>query len=216
LIFYKRSQYDFFDIDWSNPMADKIEKDWKAFKDENQTPDFMDEDALAPEASRAETSSQCSYAELEEQLALSEKKAHENFEKAVRAMAEADNVRRRASLDVSQAHQYALERFSNALLPVVDSLEQAIQLAEKSADSAMHEGLMLTEQLFLNVLTKFNVHQLNPMGELFDPQRHEAMTMQESAEVAANTILMVFQKGYLLHERVIRPARVVVSKEKKA
>ena len=129
-------------------------------------------------------------------------------------MAELDNVRRRAEREVANAHRYGLEKLINSLLPVVDSLEQALQLAEKSEDPAMHEGLELTMKLFLDALAKYDVQQLNPQGELFDPQQHEAMTMQESADVVPNTVLAVFQRGYMLNDRVIRPARVIVAKGK--
>ena len=150
---------------------------------------------------------------MEEKLTLAEKQAHENWEKSVRAMAELDNIRRRAERDVEHAHRYSLEKFSAALLPVADSLEQALQLAEKETDANMREGLLLTMQLLVGVLDKFDVKQLNPLGEVFNPQLHEAMSMQSSADVPPNTVLMVFQKGYTLNDRVIRPARVVVSKE---
>ncbi len=129
-------------------------------------------------------------------------------EQVVRLIAELDNVRRRAERDVANAHRYSLEKFSVALLPVVDSLEQALQLANKECS----DGLELTMKLCLDVLKKFNVHQLDPTGELFDPQQHEAMSMQESNDVAPNAILMVLQKGYKLNDRVIRAARVVVSR----
>jgi molecular chaperone GrpE len=97
---------------------------------------------------------------------------------------------------------------------VVDSLEQAELLAEKHGDSAMHEGLELTMKLFLDMLEKADVKQLNPVGELFNPEMHEAMVMQETADAAPNTVISVFQKGYQLNDRVIRAARVVVAKEK--
>ena len=97
-------------------------------------------------------------------------------------------------------------------MPVVDSLEQALQLSHTEADANMREGLELTMKLLVDVLDKQGVKQLNPMGEMFNPQEHEAMSMQESADAVTNTILMVFQKGYKLNDRVIRPARVIVAK----
>ena len=138
--------------------------------------------------------------------------ALENWEKSVRAMAEVDNMRRRAERDVANAHRYSLEKFSASLLPVVDSLEQALQLSHSEADASMREGLELTMKLLVDVLDKFDVKQLNPIGEVFDPQQHEAMSMMESPDAAPNTILVVFQKGYKLNDRVIRPARVIVAK----
>lgn len=180
----------------------------KMFDDEDLA-DF-DEDLVRDAAAGLEHPS---YPDLEEKLTLAEQKAHENWEKATRALAELENVRRRAERDVSHAHKFALERFANQLLPVVDSLEQAIQLADKEAHAAMHEGLELTMKLFLDVLQKNQIEQINPEGQLFDPQQHEAMSMQVVPGVAPNTILVVFQKGYKLFDRVIRPARVIVSKE---
>lgn len=155
-----------------------------------------------------------SYESLEEQLTAAEQKAHENWEKAARAMAELENVRRRAERDVSNAHRYGVEKLLTSFLPVADSIEQALQLSEKEQNSSMHEGLELTMKLFLDVLEKNGVKQLNPLGEPFNPQEHEAMSMQEAEGAAPNTVLAVFQKGYKLHDRVIRPARVVVTKTK--
>ena len=126
-------------------------------------------------------------------------------------MAEVENVRRRAERDVAQAHKYSLERFVDGVLPVVDSLEQALQLVDEHADQAMHEGLSLTMKLFVSVLSKFQVEQLDPIGQPFNPQEHEAMSMQD-AEAPSSSIIMVFQKGYKLNDRLIRPARVVVAK----
>ena len=187
-------------------------KDWKKFKDENavQEEQRLNEEALAEEIPTA--LSHASYAELEDKLTLAEQQAHENWEKSVRSMAEVDNMRRRAERDVANAHRYGLEKFSASLLPVVDSLEQALQLSHTEADANMREGLELTMKLLVDVLDKHDVKQLNPIGDVFDPQQHEAMSMQESPDAAPNTILLVFQKGYKLNDRVIRPARVIVAK----
>lgn len=194
-------------------MSDKPKKDWKKFKEEN---DIQDETGIneltMEEADVSPGLDHPSYAALEEKLTLAEQQAHENWEKSVRAMAELDNIRRRAERDVANAHRYSLEKFGAALLPVVDSLEKALQLADK--DASMREGLQLTMKVLIDTLEKFDIHQLDPIGETFDPQQHEAMSMQESAEMAPNSVLMVFQKGYKLNDRVIRPARVIVSKEK--
>ena len=194
-------------------MTKKPEKDWKKFKEENTVPPESDAEVNEGPDLNSAALDHPSYLALEEKLTLAEKQAHENWEKSVRAMAELDNIRRRAERDVEHAHRYSLEKFSAALLPVADSLEQALQLAEKETDANMREGLLLTMQLLVGVLDKFDVKQLNPLGEVFNPQLHEAMSMQSSADVPPNTVLMVFQKGYTLNDRVIRPARVVVSKE---
>lgn len=202
------------------------QKDWGKIKKEHE-----DAEALEAEMSASEViddEGECegesgegtdalehpSYAALEEKLTEAEQKAHDYWDKLTRLTADMDNLRRRSERDVSQAHRYGLEKFINNLLPVVDSLEQAEQLAEKHGDAAMHEGLALTMKLFLDMLGKANLEQLNPMGEVFNPEVHEAMTMQETTEAPANTIISVFQKGYKLNDRVVRPARVIVAKEK--
>ncbi len=198
-------------------MSDKPQKDWKKFKEESVS---QDEAALNEGADeiveRVETSQGAldhpSYLALEEKLTIAEQQSHENWEKSVRALAELENIRRRAERDVANAHRYSLEKFGTALLPVVDSLEQALQLADKESDASLREGLELTAKLFVDVLAKFEIKQLDPLGDVFDPHQHEAMAMQASEGAAPNTVLMVFQKGYKLNDRVIRPARVIVAK----
>ena len=203
-------------------MSDATKKDWKKFKEENSLPD----DLGLEESERGESDvgdhqgevgalDHLSYGALEEKLTLAEQQAHEHWDKLVRATAEVDNIRRRAERDVTNAHRYALEKFINTLLPVVDSLEHAIVLAEKKEDATLHEGLELTMRLLLGVLDKADVRQVDPQGLPFNPQEHEAMSIQETEDVPPNTVLTVFQKGYVLNDRMIRPARVIVSKEKK-
>ncbi len=200
-------------------------KDWGKIKEAHEEVEALeaekldeevlaDEDEGGDEGEGGDALEHPSYAELEEKLTAAEQKAHDNWDKLTRVTADMDNLRRRSERDVTQAHRYALEKFINNLLPVVDSLEQAEQLAEQHGDGAMHEGLALTMKLFLDMLGKANVEQLNPVGEVFNPEIHEAMTMQETTEAAPNTILTVFQKGYKLNDRVIRAARVIVAKEK--
>lgn len=190
-------------------------KDWNKFKEENHTDEeFVDSEESSEGALHQEAAlDHPSYVALEEQLTLAEQKAHENWEKSVRAVAELDNVRRRMEREVTNAHKYGMEKLVSSLLPVIDSLEQALQLADKNADPAMHEGLELTMKLFLDVLQKFDVEQIDPMGAHFDPQEHEAMTMQDAPGAAPNSVIAVFQKGYKLSDRVIRPARVIVAKK---
>jgi molecular chaperone GrpE len=133
---------------------------------------------------------------------------------ALRAQADAQNARRRADQDVEKARKYALERFSGELLPVVDNLERALESA--SGDSpeivAMTEGVELTLKSLMDVLGRFNIEQIDPQGEPFDPQFHQAMTMIENADVEPNSVLQVMQKGYTLSGRLIRPAMVLISK----
>lgn len=156
-----------------------------------------------------------SYKALENKLTESESKAHENWDKATRTLAELDNMRRRCEREVENAHHYSLGKFAVELVPIIDSLEQALQMKDKTdqAFKNLYHGVELTLQLFLKVLKKFSIKQIDPVGEVFDPNKHEAMSMQTDPSVAPNTVISVFQKGYLLHERVIRPARVIVAKQ---
>jgi molecular chaperone GrpE len=132
----------------------------------------------------------------------------------LRSHAELDNVRKRAQKDVQNAHKHGLERFIVTLLPVIDSLEQGmnIEIGDNAFAKQMHAGLEMTLKLFLDTLEKSSVQAINPVGQAFDPTLHQAISMQENAEVTANTVLQVLQKGYQLHDRLIRPALVVVAK----
>ncbi len=195
-------------------MSKHDKKDWNKFKAENEVSEENMESDQSEEVEHNEPGlDHPSYLALEEKLTLAEQKGHENWEKSVRALAELDNVRRRAEREIANAHRYGQEKLTTALLPVVDSLEQALQMV-KEPDTAMREGLELTMKLFLDVLQKFDVQQIDPMGTSFDPQLHEAMSMQEVPGTPANTVIAVFQKGYTLNDRLIRPARVIVSKGK--
>jgi len=150
----------------------------------------------------------CARAEaLEEQLAAAQ-------DQALRTAADLQNLRRRAEQDVQKAHKFALERFASDLLGVVDSLERGLELstAEDEVHKAMREGMELTLKLLLDTLKRHQVEPLDPHGAPFDPQQHQAMTTEENSEVEPNTVLRVFQKGYLLNGRLLRPAMVVVSK----
>jgi molecular chaperone GrpE len=130
-------------------------------------------------------------------------------EQVVRAHAEIENMRRRAEQDVAKAHKFALEKFAKDLLPIIDSLEQA--LANKTENTPVVEGVEMTLQMFKSTLARFNVEQIDPLNEKFDPKLHEAMSMQPNPDVDPNTVIMVIQKGYTLNGRLIRPARVIVS-----
>ncbi|GAB3483924.1 nucleotide exchange factor GrpE [Azotobacter salinestris] len=144
---------------------------------------------------------------LEEQLAAAQ-------DQALRAAAELQNVRRRAEQDVEKAHKFALERFAQDLLGVVDSLERGIELSDPSDESIrpMREGMELTLKMFHDVLKRYQLEQLDPHGEPFNPEHHQAMAMEESDSAEPGSVLKVFQKGYLLSGRLLRPAMVVVSK----
>jgi len=134
-------------------------------------------------------------------------------DQVLRAQAEAENTRRRASRDVENAHKYALENFAQELLPVLDSLEKAVELATKAeAAEAIAEGVELSLKMFHTVLEKAGIAQVDPLGEPFDPQQHQAMAMVPSASAEPNSVIEVMQKGYTLNGRLVRAAMVVVSK----
>lgn len=134
-------------------------------------------------------------------------------EHVLRTEAEAQNTRRRAEQDVEKARKFALEKFVNELLPVADNLERAIEAGdpENESQTAVLEGVELTLKSLQDTLKKFNVEAVNPEGEPFDPQLHQAMSMVPNPDVEPNTVLNVFQKGYTLYGRLVRPAMVVVS-----
>ncbi len=132
-------------------------------------------------------------------------------ETLLRAHAEMENVRRRASVDVQNAHKYSTEKFIKELLPVVDSLEKALESGIDAAAKVFHDGVELTYQMLLKSLEKHGVKIIDPQNEPFNPNLHEAMSMQASSGVKPNTVITVFQKGYELNGRLIRPALVVVS-----
>lgn len=142
-------------------------------------------------------------------------------EQMLRTHAEMQNVRRRAEIDVEKAHKFAVEKFVKELLPVADSLEKAVENTEgKEPDSELvatiREGAEMTLNLFMNSIRKFNVAQINPVGEPFDPQLHEAMSMVPAPDAEPNSVVAVVQKGYTLNERLVRPAMVVVAKAQDA
>lgn len=142
--------------------------------------------------------------ELEQTLA-------ETKDQAMRTAAEAQNVRRRAEQEAEKARKFALEKFVKELLPVVDSLEKALEAMGEDATEAHREGVSMTLKMQLDVLAKFGVEEIEPQGEPFDPQYHEAMAMVPNPEMEPNTVMEVMQKGYLLNGRLVRPAMVVVS-----
>ena len=139
-------------------------------------------------------------------------------DQTLRVQAEMQNLRRRVDRDIENAHKYALENFLSELLPVVDNLERSLTTLDSALDEnddaqkAVSEGIELTLKSFLDVLTRNKVEQVDPGNQSFDPEFHQAMTMVPHPEVPANTVIEVFQKGYLLNGRLVRPAMVVVSK----
>ncbi|MET4026244.1 molecular chaperone GrpE [Marinobacter sp. MBR-99] len=184
----------------------------------NEQVDELNEAAnAAEEQGEAETAG----AEEGSELELLKAQLQEYQDQALRAQAEMQNVRRRAEIDVEKAHKFALEKFVKELLPVADSLEKAVESTEGHENAgelvgSIREGVEMTLSLFMNGLKKFGVEQVNPVGEPFDPQQHEAMSMVPAPDAEPNSVVAVVQKGYLLNGRVVRPAMVVVAKAEDA
>lgn len=153
-------------------------------------------------------------AELTAALTAAQMQAEQHRQDYLRALAEADNQRRRNQREIEQSRQFALERFAQALLPVSDALELAVAAAqEPSADvTQLREGDTLTLKLLCEVLGKFGITEVNPLHERFNPEHHEAMGMEIIPGAAPNSVARVFQKGYLLNGRLLRPARVIIAK----
>jgi len=151
--------------------------------------------------------------DLAKQLEDAQAKVAEYWDQLVRTKAEMENVKRRATRDVENARKFSVEKFANDLLPVVDSLEQGIASVHEGTDiDAVKEGMELTTTMLIQTLEKQGMIQVHPKGDKFDPEYHEAMTMVPSEEIEADHVIDVFQKGYQLNGRLIRPARVVVSR----
>jgi len=153
-------------------------------------------------------------AQLEAALLSSEAKIKEQQDSVLRAKAEVDNMRRRSEQEVDKARKYALNKFAEELLPVIDNLERAILAADKESEAVkpLLEGVEMTHNSFVTTVAKFGLKEINPEGEAFNPEFHQAMSIQESADHESNTVMMVMQKGYELNGRVVRPAMVMVAK----
>ncbi|ENO1848668.1 nucleotide exchange factor GrpE [Vibrio vulnificus] len=153
-------------------------------------------------------------AELEAALLASEARVKEQQDSVLRAKAEVENMRRRTEQEIDKARKYALNRFAEELLPVIDNLERAIQAADAESEAVkpLLEGVELTHKTFVDVVSKFGLKEINPEGQPFNPEWHQAMSIQESPDHESNTVMFVMQKGYELNGRVIRPAMVMVAK----
>ncbi len=150
--------------------------------------------------------------ELQQELVRLRQLVQDKEAYALRIQAELQNFQRRAEMNVAHAHKYALEKFIVALLPVVDSLERGVETCTEQTLLTVREGMELALKMFVDVLQKFAVEIINPVGEKFNPSCHEAMSMQIKEDVEANTVLHVMQKGYVLNGRVVRPAMVIVAR----
>lgn len=150
---------------------------------------------------------------LEEQLEAAQQKAQENWELVLRAQAELENLRKRTYRDIENAHKYALEKLATELLGVRDSMELGLSAAQESTDIAgIREGVELTLKMLAQVMEKFDIREINPDGQKFNPELHQAMAMQETDKLQPNNVISVMQKGYILKDRLLRPALVTVSK----
>lgn len=191
--------------------------------DENRNEQVEEEQKNAAEAAPEEEKAAEGSAESspESEIEALKAQAQEFQEQMLRSQAEMQNVRRRAEIDVEKAHKFALEKFVKELLPVADSLEKAVESTEGHENAgelvaSIREGVEMTLNLFMGSLSKFNVVQLNPVGEPFDPQQHEAMSMVPAPDAEPNSVVAVVQKGYTLNDRLVRPAMVVVAKAEDA
>jgi len=179
--------------------------------DSNQTedqPEPQSEDSIEANQADQETGN------VVDELAELRDKAEANWQLYVRAQAEMENLRRRSEKDLESAHKFALEKFAAELLAVKDSLELGLNATDADVDK-LREGSELTLKMLAQALAKFNINDVDPMGEVFDPNHHQAMTMQETAEHTPNTVIAVMQKGYLINDCLLRPAMVVVAKAPK-
>ncbi|RTZ16163.1 nucleotide exchange factor GrpE [Vibrio aquaticus] len=185
-------------------------------------------DQIIEEAEKVEAAAQAAEAELEEAgdekdvkiaqleaaLLSSEAKIKDQQDGVLRAKAEVENMRRRTESEIDKARKYALNKFAEELLPVIDNLERAIQAADTDNEAVkpLLEGVELTHKTFTDTVSKFGLKEINPEGEAFNPELHQAMSIQESPDHEPNSVMFVMQKGYELNGRVIRPAMVMVSK----
>lgn len=174
---------------------------------------FAEVDAAGLESALAEEGSD-ELAKLQAQLEKAQAKADENMDLALRTRAEMENLRKRQSRELENAHKYALDKIAEELLPVRDTLELGVAAAdgEQAELGKIVEGTQLTLKMLTQALEKFNILEVDPAGEKFNPDLHQAISMEEGTDQPANTILTVMQKGYTLNDRLIRPAMVVIAK----
>ncbi len=181
-------------------------------QDEATSNEFSEEAAVETDGADA---SDLNLEQALAKLAEAEERADQARDDLLRVQAEMQNLRRRTQQDVEKAHKFGQEKFSTELLNGIDNLERALAAASESDDDsvkAIYEGVDLTLKSFLDCFSKFNIEVVEPVGEPFDPELHQAMSMQENPDVEPNTVIAVMQKGYTLHGRVLRPAMVMVSK----
>jgi len=185
---------------------------------DQETPESQvtaEDEAVHEESSQTELSEhEYTIDELKKELEEAKQKAQDNWDKAVRTLAEMENLKRRTQKELEDAHKYALTGFAKEMLSVLDSLVLGLQAATGDSEEVQkfRVGSELTIKQFESAFAKFNVVTIDPMGQPFNPDQHQAMVMQEVDGVAPNTVVNVFQKGYMLNGRLLRPAMVVVAK----
>ncbi len=181
-------------------------------QDEQHTPELEQKDGVTqtPDANNAVET----MPSMEELLKQAELNAQEHHDAWLRAKADAENIRKRAQSDVANAHKYAVENFSSELLAVKDSLEAALAVETATIES-LKSGVDLTLKQLVSAFEKYSIAELNPAGEKFDPHKHQAISMVDS-DAEPNTVVTVLQKGYQLHDRILRPALVMVAKAREA
>jgi molecular chaperone GrpE len=216
---------------YSTPIITAVEKNWSKYFMSEQTQKPEQEVELNEELAQMqadveaaveaadqhadeEQSPEAEIAMLYAELEAAKQTIADQKDGVVRAAADVDNIRRRAAQDVEKAHKFALEKFANELLPVIDNLERAIEFSDKENETLkpLLEGIDMTVKSFNDAVAKFGVEIVDPQGEQFNPDFHQAMSIQPSNDVSPNTVLAVMQKGYKLNGRLLRPAMVMVSK----
>ncbi len=185
-----------------------------------QEPENLEQDKPDQTTDHIETGEQTDDAQsliiqdLEQQIKELTAKADDSHDQFLRARAEMENLRRRTDRELTNAHKYAVEKFAKELLAVVDSLELGIQASDSDDPEVLkiREGSELTLKLLVDVMEKFNIKPVGEIGERFDPEFHQAMTTQPSQDTEPDTVVQVMQRGYQIHDRLLRPALVIVSK----
>ncbi|MCG8379640.1 MAG: nucleotide exchange factor GrpE, partial [Proteobacteria bacterium] len=177
------------------------------------TTEEANSEAVTDKSSGEEAEQELDVEVLQAQLQKEQEQAQINLDKALRAQAEMENLRKRTTRDMENAHKYALEKFVNELLPIIDSMELGMSASESAENiDDLREGMNLTLKMFAAAMEKFGVKTIDPQGEKFNPEQHEAVSMTEMEGSESGTVITVMQKGYELNGRLVRPAMVVVAK----
>jgi molecular chaperone GrpE len=182
-------------------------------KEESVTPELMEVEELS-EDFEADASASNEEESIERQLERTQETVKDYWDQIMRLKAEMENNRKRAVRDIENAHKFALKNFTEALLPVIDSMDMGQQAAaaENASLKSIVEGTNMTETMFVQVLEKHGLKRLNPVGEKFNPEQHQAISMIEDENVKSDHVINVMQKGFSLNDRLVRPAMVIVAK----